>query len=1200
MPIKITTVFVKTINFLLLFLLVTQIVFSQTTFQRKIDIVNNDSPYDIVQTADSGFIISAQSYDYATTTKLSLIKTDKIGNVSWIKSNGSLSNATVRKMRLTSDGGVALFGNYYGGGGTSYGFVAKADNAGSITWSKRIGNGAEDFLSGIQTNDGGYVMAGKTSSYGQKGLLYSSASILSSDLYLVKVNSAGTLQWSKTYGLVKSNEMAFSLCENPDGSLLVVGETTDTTFTRKGYIIKTNAGGDSLWTKTYFNNYHDAYGRYATSFQSIQKTSDGGYVISGMALDSIPSFIDPETYTLLLKIDNAGNIQWNKLFYSTYDYMNVDYYNKSQKSTVYQTPGKGYVIGLESIIAGQYLSCYLIKTDSTGTLEWSRYPGSSFDYGPPVYRSFIPVLKGGYALLGQTYNVLKTPQASGNNNIDMFILKTDTAGKVGTCYNTPITGVYANTMVQGFLPAIRSTGGVVSTLGTGGTAITTFYDSISCMSYPILANFFPAAACIGSSTSIYNNSRGSLFSWDFGDTASGINNTSNLSNPIIAHTYSSVGTYTITLIVTDGDSATSDTTRYLYTLLPDKFISAGTNVTICYGDTTQLNASGALWYYSWQPGTLVRDSTLTNPYTIATSTQTYTISGSNGACYDTNSVTITFLQHPPNVYISANNSVCVGYPTTLSTTTGNRFLWSTGATSASITVVPADFIADPFWKSYPTTYSLTTSYNGTCINDTSITLTVSNRSTPNLLVANTTICEGRSIVLFGSGSSDFIWSPAEGLSDTTVPNPIASPTVSTTYFFITHSGVCSDTAIATIGVVAAPTLSTYTSDISICSGSTTTLSVSGNGTFLWSNGSTATSVVVKPLNSSVFTVEVNNGVCTAKKNLPVAVTAPLIANAGENVSMVCGLSTTLSGTGGSTFAWSPETGLSSTNNGTTIFQPLVPGIYTYSLTVSTGTGCVSAPDAVVVTVSNVKANAGQDISICAGSITKLSGSGGMTYTWTPETGISSTNTGETSFNLSGSGNYTYSLVVASGVGCVSGPDEVTVTVIAVPTVDAGIDITLPQNTSDTLLASGNALSYSWSPALCSNCLDPIVGPFSVTTQYILTADNGNNCTATDTVTVFFKPLPCEIFVANAFSPNNDANNDSLKVNSKCIDPKDFDFRIYDRWGTLVFESFEQDKAWDGKFLNQNLPGGSVYIYTLTGKSIYKDTIDKKGNISILR
>lgn len=1198
---KIVLIFREYIHCLFLILITSTTLLAQTTaFQRKIDIVNNDYAFAVVQTpADSGFILATNNYDWSTGTKLSLIKTDKLGNVVWIKGNSSLANAGIKKMQYTSDGGVVMFGSYYGSYPASNGIIIKADNTGSITWSKTIGPGKEQFFSGQSTSDGGYIMAGSTGTYGQKGKMYPTATDTATDLYLAKVNSVGALLWTKTYGVKNSNETGFSVFENTDGNLIVVGETTDTNYNKSGYIIKTNSNGDSLWTKIYHNNFVGSYNSYSTGFQSVKQTTDLGYILMGSAYDSIPGFDYPSYYTSLVKMDNSGNIQWNKLYYGTYDYMDVDYYSTNLLGSVYQTPEKGYIIGLQAD-ARYYKTCYLIKTDSVGSIKWSRYPGSAHDYGPNVYGSFIPVLEGGYVLTGQSYDVLQTPQASGYNNIDVFLMKTDTSGKVGSCYNTPITGVYSNTLIPGWLNAIKSSGGSASASGTGGTANMVYFDSVACMPYPIVADFYPGAACIGASTGFYNSSNGSFFQWDFGDPGSGSNNTSNLPNPP-AHTYSSVGTYTITLIVADGDYNTADTTYKTYTLLPDKFINLGSDVTICYGDSTQLSASGALWYSDWHPGLLLRDSTIINPYTTATSSQSYSKSGNNGGCYDTNTVNVIIRQTPPAILISANSSVCVGYPTILSTAMGDRFLWSNGATTDSITVVPKDYMDDPGWQSYTTSYSVTTSYNGKCINDTSITITVTNRSAPVLLLDNTTICEGESLVLFGSGSTDFSWSPADGLSDTSVPNPLASPSSNTTYLFITYSGVCADTASAFIGVVPSPTLSTFMSNSSICSGNTITLGVNGNGTFLWSNGSTDAVVIVKPLKSADYTVEVNNGICTSKQTIPVLVSPPLIANAGPDVSMLCGSSTTLSGNGGISFSWTPDTLINSTNTNTTLFNALTPGKYSYSLTVSLGLGCESVADAVIITVSNITANAGQDVSICSGATVDLNGAGGLTFAWSPGNGISSTDNASAIFSLSTPGSYTYSLMVASGVGCESlTPDSVTITVIAVPTVYAGTDLVLPQNTSDTLFAWGNALEYSWSPSLCTNCLSPIVGPISSTTQYILTANNGNNCIATDTVVVVFKPYECEVFIPDAFSPNGDGINDKIKVESYCIQPNGFSFRIYDRWGTLVFETFEQDKSWDGNFLNEPLTTSAVFVYVVTGKTIYQDDISKKGNISLIK
>ena len=227
----------------------------------------------------------------------------------------------------------------------------------------------------------------------------------------------------------------------------------------------------------------------------------------------------------------------------------------------------------------------------------------------------------------------------------------------------------------------------------------------------------------------------------------------------------------------------------------------------------------------------------------------------------------------------------------------------------------------------------------------------------------------------------------------------------------------------------------------------------------------------------------------------VTVNALPAANAGSDVLIIIGNSTILTATGGGTYLW---------NTGATTASITVSpaSTTTYSVTV-TQNGCESTDD-VQVTVNPlaVVANAGVDVAICEGSSTTLTASGGTSYTW---------NTGATtaSITVSPSATTSYSVTVTDGM--TSDTDAVEVTVIALPTANAGLDVTIDEGNSITLTASGGG-TYLWNTGATSSSIT--VSPTTNTTYSVTVSQNG--CSSVlDDVTVTVNSVGCSYSVLNS-------------------------------------------------------------------------------------
>jgi len=189
------------------------------------------------------------------------------GDTLWTRTYGGSSNDWGECLRQTSDGGYIIAGATRSFGAGSYDvYLLKTDSSGDTLWTHTYGGSSEDRGYSVQeTSDGGFIVAGQTESFGAG----------ESDLYLVKSNSSGDTLWTHAYG-GSSSDYGYSVQETSDGGYIVVGVTGS--FGAGGYdvyFLKTDSSGDTLWSRTYGGSGSD-WG------ESVQHTSDGGYIVAGV------------------------------------------------------------------------------------------------------------------------------------------------------------------------------------------------------------------------------------------------------------------------------------------------------------------------------------------------------------------------------------------------------------------------------------------------------------------------------------------------------------------------------------------------------------------------------------------------------------------------------------------------------------------------------------------------------------------------------------------------------------------------------------------------------------------------------------------------------------------------------------------------------------------------------------------------------
>ena len=292
------------------------------------------------QTTDGGFIITGQ-FQSGADYYIGLLKTDGEGSLEWLKSfSGNTPKGS--SVKQTSDGGYIIAGNNFSSGTSNDVYLIKTDLSGNYQWAKTYGGTDNDFGRSVkQTQDGGYIIAGSTSSFGAG----------SNDVWLIKVDSNGNQDWAKTFGGT-GNDGGYGVEIAADGGYVAAGGHNS--FGSGDYdvgLLKTDANGNLLWLKSFG-------GTLADFGYSVKKTTDGGFVIIGYT----ESFSLGGKDVWLVKTDSDGELEWSK---------NYGGFQDDEGKSVDQTADGGYILtGITESFGVGSIEVGVLKTDSVGNLLW--------------------------------------------------------------------------------------------------------------------------------------------------------------------------------------------------------------------------------------------------------------------------------------------------------------------------------------------------------------------------------------------------------------------------------------------------------------------------------------------------------------------------------------------------------------------------------------------------------------------------------------------------------------------------------------------------------------------------------------------------------------------------------------------------------------------------------------------------------------
>lgn len=343
----------------------------------------------VQQTNDSGYIITGETKSFgAGFNDVWLVKTNSMGDTLWTKTYGGSEDDNCNCVRQTSDGGYILFAETVSFGSNYWkAWLIKTNSSGDTSWTKIIGDNRHYFIqSGMELLGEGYIFVGyhKASGAGQE------------DLWIVKTDASGDTIWTKTYG-GSEGDLGNSIKQTSDGGYIIAANTKS--FGAGDYnfwLIRADSDGDTIWTKIYGGIDSDIV-------NSVQQTSDNGFILAG----STRSFGNANgNYDIwLIKTNSLGDTLWTKTFGGV---------ENDGAFSVLETVDGGYIVsGYTGSFGSGYNDVWLIKTNGSGDTLWTAtYGGIYWDVGKSVDQTN----DGGYIIGGDYY-------ATGTNSYDFWLIK---------------------------------------------------------------------------------------------------------------------------------------------------------------------------------------------------------------------------------------------------------------------------------------------------------------------------------------------------------------------------------------------------------------------------------------------------------------------------------------------------------------------------------------------------------------------------------------------------------------------------------------------------------------------------------------------------------------------------------------------------------------------------------------------------------
>lgn len=459
------------------------------------------------------------------------------------------------------------------------------------------------------------------------------------------------------------------------------------------------------------------------------------------------------------------------------------------------------------------------------------------------------------------------------------------------------------------------------------------------------------------------------------------------------------------------------------------------------------------------------------------------------------------------------------------------------------------------------------------------------------------VCPGTQVQLSASGGDTYEWSPANLLNNPNIANPIASIEETTTFEVVISNECGSDTSEVLVEVYEAQL--EIIADTILCRGDTIPVDLSlGNlQSIIWSpsdvfsnSGSYPTTIF--PENSTTISVEgITTDGCEVSGDLYIQVdTMVPVIDLIDSLDLCYGDEALVIASGANTYEWSPDINISSLSGSEISVWP-DESMWYYLVGYN---ACGETPDSFYVNVIQVESLAGNDTIICPGEVAFLWADGGVAYEWTPSEGLYPQ--GAANVTVQPSLPTRYIVYITDDNGCT---DTAGVFVDLFPPafVQTSPDYYgFPGDPIDISAKGVGEGTYSWSPSeflSCPNCQASSAYP-EETITYTVTFVNENGCIAKDDITIHFDAI---IYVPNTFTPDGNKFNGVFKAEGGNI--KEYNLKIFNRWGEIIFESNNFNIGWDGTYGGKIVPDGTyIWVIEYKGPDLIPHRIN--GHVNLLR
>lgn len=424
-------------------------------------------------------------------------------------------------------------------------------------------------------------------------------------------------------------------------------------------------------------------------------------------------------------------------------------------------------------------------------------------------------------------------------------------------------------------------------------------------------------------------------------------------------------------------------------------------------------------------------------------------------------------------------------------------------------------------------------------------------------------------------------------------------------FTVTSNKGCIDTIYKDITIFDKPPLSVLPKDTLICNGDNVQLSAIGNGTFSWApatniiNANTATPTV-NPTTTTNYIATLDDNGCINTDTVRVRVVDFVTLKAMADTVICATDSVQLTATtDGLRFNWTPTANM---NNPSLLRPHVLPtATTTYQITAIIG-HCTATDDVTVTLVPYPGVNAGPDTTVCFDTDAQLHASiAGSSFTWSPSSSLDNPNSLDPVASPRGTTKYV--LTVVDNIGCPK-PSHDTVVVNVLPKINAfaGRDTAVVIGQKLQFSASGG-VGYFWNPSTALNRND-IKNPVGIydgsfdSIRYKVIVANDVGCIDSAYITIkVFKTMP-RVFVPTAFTPNGDGKNDYLRPITVGISKFDY-FRIYNRWGQLVYSSTDTETGWDGRIGGKE-QNTATFVWMVKATDFTGKVFVDKGTVTLIR